>query len=458
MIREMFRTLNPATGDLIEEYPFVSDKELEEQLIQLQSSYVAWREFSLSSRTDCLRKLGTLLLKDVERFASLIGLEMGKPIRFARAEVEKCALVCDYYAREAENLLRPVVQKSEIFSSATKYFRPQGTVLAIMPWNYPFYQVFRFAVPNLVAGNTVLLKHSPNTPGCALAIEELFDQSFGEVKPLSSMFLSHQQCEKAIKDPRIVGLNLTGSVKAGRAVASLAGQSIKKSVLELGGSDPFVVFADADVDKAAKIAANARLSNTGQVCCAPKRLILENSIKDRFIESYLNQAETKKIGKPADESSDLGPMAREDLKRQLADQVRRSTEAGASVCSPNCPAPQEGFYTSPLLLLGGGVDNPAAREELFGPVAWVDTFENEKESVFKANDTDFGLAASVWTEDSKRANRVAGDIQAGVVVVNGSVTSDPSLPFGGVKNSGYGKELGEEGIKEFLNTQLVMEA
>jgi succinate-semialdehyde dehydrogenase/glutarate-semialdehyde dehydrogenase len=454
----MFRTLNPATGELIEEYPFVSDKGLEEHLSQLDTSYHAWREISLSSRTDCLTKLRQLLLKDVERFASLIGLEMGKPIRFARAEIEKCALVCDYYAREAENFLKPVVQKSEIFSSATKYFRPQGTVLAIMPWNYPFYQVFRFAVPNLVAGNAVLLKHSPNTPGCALAIEELFDESFGELKPFSSMFLSHQQCEKVIKDPRIIGLNLTGSVKAGRAVASLAGQSIKKSVLELGGSDPFVVFADADVEKAARTAANARLSNTGQVCCAPKRLIIESSIRDEFVESYLRQAETKKIGKPTDENSDLGPMAREDLKQQLAAQVKRSTEAGASICTPNCPAPEEGFYTNPLLLIGGGVNNPAAREELFGPVAWVDTFEKENESVLKANDTEFGLAASVWSEDPKKASRVAGDIQAGVVVVNSSVTSDPSLPFGGVKNSGYGKELGEEGIKEFLNTQLVMEA
>jgi len=453
----MFRTLNPATGEILAEYPHASDSDLEEALSGLDQAYRVWRKKSISDRARSFSAMSGLLRQDIDKFSALIGLEMGKPVRFARSEIEKCALVCDFYVEEAEKLLRPVRVESKLFRAASKHFNSKGAVLAIMPWNYPFYQVFRFAVPNLIAGNAVLLKHSPNTPGCALAIEELFSRCCEPAGIFTSLFLSHQQCEKVIEDSRIVGVNLTGSVGAGRAVASLAGANLKKSVLELGGSDPLVVFADANVQRAAQVAADARLSNTGQICCAPKRIFVEASKKEEFQEAFVTRAEEKTIGNPEEEDVDLGPMAREDLKEKLEDQVRRSVQAGAVETVPACQVPDSGFYTVPRLLSEGRSDNPALREELFGPVAWLEDFNSEEEAIFKANDTEYGLAASVWTEEPEKAARVSSDIEAGIVVVNGTVTSDPALPFGGVKSSGYGKELGEEGIKEFLNTQIVLE-
>jgi len=448
------RAINPATEELIRDYPEHDSAEVRRRLDRAESAFAGWRRTSFAERTALMRRAAEVLHRGAATFARTMTEEMGKPIAAAEAEVEKCAGVCDFYAQNAERFLAPETIRSDASLSFVRY-DPLGPVLAVMPWNFPFWQVFRFAAPALMAGNVGLLKHASNVPGSALAIEEVFRRAGFPEGVFSTLMVSSQAVESIIADPAVRAVTLTGSEPAGVAVASRAGAVLKKTVLELGGSDPFIVLADADPVQVAVQAAKARTINTGQSCIAAKRFIVEEAVCVKFETALAAEMSRLKVGDPLDRGNDLGPLAREDLLDELDRQVRCSLEAGARLLTGGKRLPRKGYFYAPTVLTGVEPGMSVFDEETFGPVAAVVRARDADHAVELANRSSFGLGASIWTGAAHRGQALAAWIEAGSVFVNGMVKSDPRLPFGGVKRSGYGRELSSAGIREFVNIKTV---
>ena len=451
----LLRSINPATNELLDSYAQPTDAEMMAAVDQSYLTFLEWRKTSVSERTAALRRTAELLDERQEELARLITLEMGKAIAEARGEIAKCAWLCRYYADNAENFLAPERVETEAVLSYLR-FDPIGIVLAIMPWNFPFWQVFRFAAPALMAGNAGLLKHAANVSGCGRAIEGLFrDAGFPE-----GLFLflpiGSERVAQLLQHPKVRAATLTGSEKAGRAVAREAGNLIKKTVLELGGSDAYLVLEDADLELAARVCAQSRLINAGQSCIGAKRFIVVEAVHDRFVELFREQLAAARLGDPLDEETQLGPLARPDLRDELHRQVQDSMALGAKCrLGGKIPAGKGAFYP-PTLLTEVEPGMPAYHEELFGPVAAVIRANDEEHAIRLANDSSFGLGAAVFTKDKARGERIAAhELEAGSCFVNAFVRSDPRLPFGGVKNSGYGRELSRYGMLEFVNVKTV---
>ncbi len=450
----MMESINPATGARVKMVEPLSEAQLNTALDETARAVGAWEATSFADSAQLLRNVAARLRADIDRHARLITLEMGKLLTEARAEIEKCALGCEHFAQHAEEYLSDDVVATEAHASYVAY-QPLGTLLAIMPWNFPYWQVFRAAAPALMAGNTVLLKHASNVPQCALAIEEVFLQAGFPKGVFRTLLVAAGQAERLIADRRIHAVTLTGSEAAGRKVAAAAGTQLKKVVLELGGSDAFVVLDDADLDLAATFGVQARMQNCGQSCIAAKRFVLIESIADEFIARFCEKLKAFQAGDPLQESTHLAPMARADLREQLHKQVADSVRAGAKLALEGGPIAGPGFFYQPAILDHVKAGMRAYQEELFGPVASVMRAKNEEDALRLANDNRYGLGASVWTRDTDRGRHFAHRLQAGSTFVNAIVKSDPRLPFGGIKASGYGRELAMHGIREFVNIKTV---
>lgn len=449
-----FTVINPATGETLTEIPAWDDTRIEQAVAQTAGVSPQWAMTPISERCDLMRKAAQVLRDNTERYGAMITQEMGKLLKDARAEVEKCATVCDYYADRGAELLRDEPIASDAGKSYVAYL-PLGTVLAVMPWNFPFWQVFRFAAPALVAGNTGLLKHASNVPQCALAIEEVFHQAGFPKGVFQSLMIRASQVARVIADKRVHAVTLTGSEPAGRQVASTAGDNLKKSVLELGGSDAFIVLEDADMDLTVKNAIISRYLNSGQSCIAAKRFIVVDAIAEDFIARFKAGAEALKPGDPSDPATTLAPMARNDLRDELHAQVQDSIAAGAVAVTGCEPLPGPGAFYPASILDRVEPGMRAYHEELFGPVAIVIRARDEQDALRIANESEFGLGGSVWTRNTDRGERLARQVQSGCTFVNGLVKSDARLPFGGVKRSGYGRELSHHGIHEFVNAKTI---
>jgi succinate-semialdehyde dehydrogenase/glutarate-semialdehyde dehydrogenase len=447
-------SINAATGEQLSAFDFWNDATLENALESAAEASLAWRSRSVGERAEYVDVLAGHLRERTEELARLASLEMGKPVREARAEVEKSAWACEYYAEHAEAMLHAEPVATDASRSYIDY-EPLGTVFAIMPWNFPFWQVFRHVAPTLAAGNTLLLKHAPNVPQIAAAIEDLIREAGIPEGVFINLPIDIEQSAKVIADGRVHAVTLTGSERAGRNVAALAGQNLKKAVLELGGSDPFIVLDDADLDLVLEQAVAARFQNGGQSCIAAKRMILTEAIADAFVERFVEAVGALKVGNPLDESTQIGPMARADLRDQLAQQVERSIASGAHCLLGGHVIDGPGHFYAPTVLDHVGIGMPAYHEELFGPVATLIRVQDADEALEVANSSRFGLGGSIWTRDTARGERLAQAIESGCAFVNGMVKSDPRLPFGGVKASGYGRELGVQGIHEFVNVKSI---
>jgi succinate-semialdehyde dehydrogenase/glutarate-semialdehyde dehydrogenase len=447
--------LNPATGQTIEEYPETTPSEVDEVIKRAHEAHLNWKRTPFRHRSELMTEAAAILRRRAREFGELMTLEMGKPVSGGVAEAEKCAWVCEYYAQNAQEILKD--QEVEAGGSRSFVtFQPLGIILAVMPWNFPFWQVFRFAAPNLMAGNAGLLKHASNVPGCALAIEEVFREAGFPEGLFGSLLIPGSRVDRVIEDKLVRGVTLTGSTPAGKAVAAKSGEMLKKTVLELGGSDPYVILEDADLDAAATLCATARLINSGQSCIAAKRFIVVEKVREAFEERFVAAMAAAKMGDPMEEDTMVGPQAREDLRDELHDQVVRSVQAGARcVLGGEVPEGPGAFYPATVLTdVRPGM--PAYTEELFGPVASVIPVADEAEALKVANDSCFGLGAAVFTKDVLRGTRIAREeLEAGACFVNDFVRSDPRLPFGGVKESGYGRELSPYGILEFVNIKTV---
>lgn len=449
-----FRSINPVNGVVLAQFDRWSGDELDRVLQQCARAGASWREQPVSRRCQLMHDAAEVLRSRRDELAGIITLEMGKLIAESRAEIEKCALACDYYADHGPGFLHDEIIGSDAGNSYVAY-QPLGTVLAVMPWNFPFWQVFRFAAPALVAGNTALLKHASNVPQCALAIEEVFRQAGFPEHVFRTLMIPASMVAQVIEDERVHAVTLTGSESAGREVAARAGASLKKSVLELGGSDAFIVLEDADLEEAVKVALTSRFLNAGQSCIAAKRFILVEEIADRFVMLFKREVERLVPGDPMQESVTLAPMARHDLRDELHKQVVDSLAAGARAVTGCMPESGAGAYYQASIIDHVSEGMRAFEEELFGPVAIVIRVKDEDQALQVANGSRFGLGGSVWTRDPVRGERLALRIQSGAVFVNGLVKSDPRLPFGGVKCSGYGRELSHHGMLEFMNAKTV---
>lgn len=447
-------SLNPTTNQIIQTYASWDSNHLEQALKNTRRAQQTWAQTPFSQRAEVLRKAAMQLHAQRDHYATLITQEMGKPLREARAEVEKCTTACDYYAQHGEEFMRAEPMASEGSKSYIAYY-PLGVVLAIMPWNFPFWQAFRAAAPALMAGNALLLKHAPNVPQCALAIEAIFRDCGLPDGVFTNLIIEVEQVTEAIASPHVHAITLTGSEAAGRKVAALAGQHLKKCVLELGGSDPFIVLHDADLELALDMAVASRFMNCGQSCIAAKRFIVVPQIADEFLRGLKARVETLKVGDPMIEATQIGPMARLDLREELHRQITDSIAQGAVAISGCKLVEREGFFYQPSILDHVTPNTRAYHEELFGPVATVIRAASEADALRIANDTRFGLGSSIWSRDTARAERLAAQIEAGSTFINGMVKSDPRLPFGGVKASGYGRELSKLGMHEFVNAKTV---
>jgi succinate-semialdehyde dehydrogenase/glutarate-semialdehyde dehydrogenase len=450
----IYRTLNPVTEELLRTYPELSWDEAEVRARGAREAFFFWREIGFEKRRDLAIRLADLLKQRKSQYARLITEEMGKPVTQAETEIEKCAWGCEFYAENAEKYLKEEIIPTDAGKSYVRY-DPLGVILGIMPWNFPFWQVFRFAIPAIMAGNGVLLKPAPNVPGCGLAIEALFREAGFPEHLFRCLFLSNENTARLIESPFVQGVSLTGSDRAGSQVAEVAGKSLKKSVLELGGSDPFIVFEDADLEKTILAAIRSRMLNTGQSCIAAKRLILSEKIFDKFEELFVQAVRDLKVGDPKDPATNIGPLAREDLLQNLIRQVEESKGQGAKVIVGAERLKRKGFFYSPTILRDVVPGMTAFDQETFGPVASLIIAKNDEEAIELANRTVYGLGASLWTRDIARAELLARRIEAGSVFINETVKSDPRLPFGGIKRSGYGRELAAEGLREFVNIKTV---
>ncbi len=454
-----FRSTNPATGELVQEYDEHDSAAVDRALDAAVRAFPAWRERSFAERAEVLRRAARVLEERQDEWATLMTREMGKPIAQARAEVEKCAWACEYFAGEAESFLAPESIETDASHSGVRY-DPIGPVLAVMPWNFPFWQVFRFAAPALMAGNVGLLKHAGNVSGCCLAIEEILREAGLPDGCFTSLLIGHEEVERMIGHDAIRAVTLTGSVGAGRAVAATAGEHLKKTVLELGGSDPFIVLDDSDpdwIDRAAEHATKGRTINSGESCIAAKRFLPVGGVADAFEDAFVRHMEALKVGDPMDPETGVGPMAREDLLDDLHDQMERTVAAGATLRTGGRRIDPmgngKGHFYAPTVLTGVEPGMPAFDEETFGPLAAVTRARDADHAVELANRSDYGLGASVWGRDVDAARALVPPIDAGCLFVNGIVKSDPRLPFGGVKHSGYGRELSAFGIREFVNVK-----
>lgn len=452
-----FESVNPATGQRLKEYPGWDAARIESALAAAAAAAPRWAATPMGERVALLRRAGEVLRRRKDEFARLMVAEMGKLLKEAEAEVEKCALCCDYYAENGPRFLADEPVETEALKTLVVY-QPLGTVLGIMPWNFPLWQAVRFAAPTLLAGNTGLLKHASNVPGCALALEEIFREAGAPEGVFTTMLIRGEEAEKLIADRRIHAVTLTGSDATGRQVAAAAGRALKKCVLELGGSDPFIVLDDADMDDAVAHAVESRFLNGGQSCISAKRFVVVEAVADDFVARFKRAVEALVPGDPLDPETTLAPMARADLRDDMHQLVEKSLQAGAVAVTGCRPLDGPGFHYAPSILDRVTPGMAAYEEELFGPVATVIRAKDEADAVRIANDTRFGLGSSVWTRDLTRGERVARQLEAGLAFVNHIVRSDPRLPFGGVKDSGYGRELGWFGVHEFVNTKSLMVA
>jgi len=445
---------NPATGENLKEFSAVDDAEIEKRLSCAENAFRKYRRTTFTQRSELLHAVGELLFQEKKRYAEIITLEMGKLFRDSIAEIEKCARGCRFYAENGERFLEDEVAQTDAAESYVQY-QPLGPVLAIMPWNFPFWQVFRFAAPALIAGNVGLLKHASNVPQCALAIEEIFCRAGFDDGVFQTLLIEPNQVEKVIVDRRVKAVTLTGSEKAGSAVASTAAREIKKSVLELGGSDAFIVMPSADFESALSTAVKARTINTGQSCIAAKRFMIADQIYDEFLNQFVDRMRGLKIGNPMDPETEIGPLATEQILQGVHDQVQKSIAAGAKLLTGGNRIHGPGFFYEPTVLVNVPKDSPAYREEVFGPVAAIFRVRNADEAIELANDTTFGLGSSAWTNDPEEQKLFTSELDSGMVFINTMVASDPRLPFGGVKRSGFGRELGAAGIREFTNAKTI---
>ena len=447
-------SVNPATGEKLKEFPAFNDSEIEKRLKLAERAFAQHRRRPFAERTQLLMAAAGILDQEKEKLARTITLEMGKLLHAAQDEIVKCARGCRFFAENSERFLEDEPAQTDAARSYVRY-EPLGPVLAIMPWNFPFWQVFRFAAPALMAGNVGLLKHAANVPQCALAIENVLCRAGFDEGVFQTLLIEAKQVEKLIADPRGKAVTLTGSEKAGSEVGSAAARQIKKSVLELGGSDAFIVMPSADFEGALSTAVKARTINSGQSCIAAKRFFVADKIYDDFLRQFVERMRALKIGDPLDETTELGPLATEQILQGVHEQVQKSIAAGAKLLTGGNRIHGAGFFYEPTVLINVPTESPAYREEVFGPVASVFRVRDADEAVERANDTTFGLGASAWTNDPAEQELFTSELETGMVFINAMVASDPRLPFGGVKRSGFGRELGAAGIREFTNTKTI---
>lgn len=447
-------TINPATGETLKRFEAHDDRTVDEKIERAQNTFAQWRLVPLTERAQMLNALADRLDAEREDLAAIATLEMGKTIAASRAEVEKCAMCCRHYASESERYLADEVIASNASRSYVAY-QPLGPVLAVMPWNFPFWQVFRFAAPATAAGNVGLLKHASNVPQTALAIERLFREAGYPEGVFQTLLIGGGEVERVVRDPRVVAATLTGSEPAGMAVAKTAGEEIKPVVLELGGSDPFIVMPSADLEEAADTAVTARMINNGQSCIAAKRFIVHADVYDAFVERFVAGMEGQVMGDPMDEATTLGPLATSAIREELSEQVDATVRDGARVLTKAAPSEGAGWFYGPTVLADIPEASPGRREELFGPAAMVFRIGSIEEAIAVANETRFGLGAAAFTNEGSEIERFARDLQSGCVSINAMVASDPRLPFGGVKKSGVGRELAGHGMREFVNVKTV---
>src|ERR1043166_3311968 len=447
-------SVNPATGERLKEFSSFNDAEIERRLEQAERAFNRHRREPFANRAQLVLGAAALLEHEKDKFARIAPLEMGKLLRAAVEEIEKCARCCRFYAENAERFLEDELAQTGAGRSYVRY-EPLGPILAVMPWNFPFWQVIRFAVPALIAGNVGLLKHASNVPQCALAIEQVFCRAGFSEGLFQTLLIEPAEVEKLIVDPRVKAVTLTGSEKAGSAVASTAARQIKKAVLELGGSDAFIVMPSADFEAALTTAIKARTINTGQSCIAGKRLFVANEIYNEFLDQFVDRMRALKVGDPMDPDTEIGPLANEQILQGVHDQVQKTIAAGAKLLTGGNRIHGPGFFYEPTVLVDVPKDSPAYRDEVFGPVASIFRVRNVDEAIEMANDTPFGLGASAWTNDRAEQEAFASELETGMVFINAMVASDPRLPFGGVKRSGFGRELSAHGIREFMNVKTI---
>jgi succinate-semialdehyde dehydrogenase/glutarate-semialdehyde dehydrogenase len=450
----LLESINPTDGAVLGQYNEHTDAQLDSILTRAASVQAGWRRQSFNERARVVARVGALLRSRQKEHAALITREMGKPLRQAEAEIEKCAACCDYYAENAAGFLAPEHTKTEATRSYV-VFQPLGVLLAIMPWNFPFWQVIRAAIPALMASNAVVLKHASNVTGCALAVEAIFREAGAPEGLFAAVLVSSKRASALVEHRAIAAVTLTGSTAAGASVAAAAGANLKKTVLELGGSDAYVVLGDADIEAAAAACVTSRLINSGQSCIAAKRFIVVESVRPRFEELFAEKMRAQKVGDPFDPETTIGPLARHDLRETLEDQVQRSLRAGAKPLLGGTRLTGPGAFFPPTVLTGVRPGMSAFDEETFGPVAAIVPAADEEQAIVLANTTVFGLGAAVFTKDAARGEAVARELEAGCCFVNDYVRSDPRLPFGGIKQSGYGRELGQAGIREFVNAKTI---